>query len=113
MRHTRPDVVVNAAAYTAVDRAESEPELAQAINGIAQDLLAEEAARPGALLIHYSTDYVFDGSKPSPWVESDAPKPINVYGESKLAGKRRLPRSAGDIMSSVQVGFMPRTATIF
>lgn len=95
MRRACPDVVVNAAAYTAVDRAESEPELAQAVNGIAPGVLAEEAARRGALLIHYSTDYVFDGSKPSPWVESDEPKPINVYGKSKLAGENAIAAAGG------------------
>jgi dTDP-4-dehydrorhamnose reductase len=95
VRRTCPDVVVNAAAYTAVDRAESEPELAQAVNGIAPGVLAEEATRRGALLIHYSTDYVFDGSKPSPWVESDEPKPINVYGESKLAGEKAVAAAGG------------------
>jgi dTDP-4-dehydrorhamnose reductase len=95
MRRTCPDVVVNAAAYTAVDRAESEPELAQAVNGIAPGVLAEEAARRGALLIHYSTDYVFDGSKPSPWVESDEPKPINAYGESKLVGENAIAAVGG------------------
>ena len=87
--------MVNAAAYTAVDRAESEPELAHAINGIAPGILAEETARRGALLIHYSTDYVFDGSKPSPWLESDVPNPINVYGESKLAGEKAIAAVGG------------------
>ncbi len=95
MRRTCPEVVVNAAAYTAVDRAESEPELAMAVNGIAPGVLAEEAARRGALLIHYSTDYVFDGSKPSPWFEADEPKPINVYGKSKLAGEKAVAAAGG------------------
>jgi dTDP-4-dehydrorhamnose reductase len=90
-----PDVVVNAAAYTAVDRAELEPELAHAINGIAPGVLAEETARRGALLIHYSTDYVFDGSKSSPWLESDVPNPMNVYGESKLAGEKAIAAVGG------------------
>ena len=90
LHRTRPDVVVNAAAYTAVDQAESEPELAHAINGIAPGILAEETARRGALLIHYSSDYVFDGSKPSPWLESDVPNPMNVYGKSKLAGEKAI-----------------------
>jgi dTDP-4-dehydrorhamnose reductase len=95
MHRTCPDLVVNAAAYTAVDRAESEPELAHAVNSIAPGILAEETARRGALLIHYSTDYVFDGSKPSPWLESDAPNPLNVYGESKLAGERAIAAIGG------------------
>ncbi len=95
LRRCRPDIVVNAAAYTAVDRAESEPELSHAINGVAPGVLAEEAARLRALLIHYSTDYVFDGSKQSPWLESDAPNPINVYGKSKLAGERAVAAAGG------------------
>ena len=87
---TRPDVIINAAAYTAVDRAESESELAMRINGVAPGVLAEEAKRVGALLVHYSTDYVFDGTKASPYVETDAPNPINAYGRSKLAGERAI-----------------------
>jgi len=90
VREVKPEVVVNAAAYTAVDRAESETELAMRINGVAPGVLAEAAKRLGALLVHYSTDYVFDGTKESPYVESDAPNPINVYGESKLAGERAI-----------------------
>ena len=87
LRRTRPSVIVNAAAYTAVDRAETEPELAMRINGEAPGVLAEEAARLGALLIHYSTDYVFDGSKDGPYVEDDPPLPQSVYGRTKLAGE--------------------------
>jgi dTDP-4-dehydrorhamnose reductase len=87
IREHRPDVIVNAAAYTAVDRAETEETLATIINGTAVGVLAEEARRSGALLIHYSTDYVFDGTKTSPYVEDDAPNPINAYGRSKLAGE--------------------------
>lgn len=87
VRATAPDLILNAAAYTAVDRAESEPELAMAINAVAPSILAEEAALRGKLLVHYSTDYVFDGSKPSPWVEDDQPHPLNEYGRSKLAGE--------------------------
>lgn len=87
VRKLRPDLIVNAAAYTAVDRAESEPELAMAVNGAAPGLLAEEAARLNALLVHYSTDYVFDGSKHGPYSEEDAPNPLNVYGRTKLAGE--------------------------
>jgi len=86
----RPEVIVNAAAYTAVDRAERERETAFRINAHAVRLLGEAAAGCGALLVHYSTDYVFDGEKPQPYVEEDAPNPLSVYGESKLAGERAL-----------------------
>jgi dTDP-4-dehydrorhamnose reductase len=89
----RPDVIVNAAAYTAVDRAESELERAMLVNGAGPGVLAEEARRIGSLLVHYSTDYVFDGVKPSPYVESDAPNPLNAYGASKLEGERRIAAS--------------------
>jgi len=90
VRETAPDLIVNAAAYTAVDKAESEPELAMAVNGIAPGILAEEAKRLGALLIHYSTDYVFDGTKSAPYTEDDAPRPVSVYGRTKLAGERAI-----------------------
>jgi dTDP-4-dehydrorhamnose reductase len=93
VRALQPAVIVNAAAYTAVDKAESERELAFAVNATAPRVLAEEAKRSGALLVHYSTDYVFDGAKPAPYVEADAPDPINVYGESKLAGEQAIARS--------------------
>ncbi|MDR5855212.1 dTDP-4-dehydrorhamnose reductase [Caballeronia sp. LZ062] len=83
----RPDVIVNPAAYTAVDKAESEPEAARAINAEAPAVLAEEAKRLGALLVHYSTDYVFDGTKPEAYCESDETNPQNVYGATKLAGE--------------------------
>ena len=89
-RDARPDVVLNAAAYTAVDKAESEPDLAMAINGIAPALLAQEARRAGAALVHYSTDYVFDGRKAWSWREEDAAEPLNVYGRTKLAGERAV-----------------------
>lgn len=88
-----PDVIVNAAAYTAVDHAESEPDLAHAINAHAPGVLGEEAARCGALLVHYSTDYVFDGSKSAPYVEDDTPNPISAYGRSKLEGERAVQAS--------------------
>lgn len=94
VRQHRPAVIVNAAAYTAVDRAESEPELAMRINGEAPGVLAEEAARLSALLIHYSTDYVYAGDKASPYVESDPTGPHSVYGQSKLAGEEAI-RAAG------------------
>lgn len=93
MRAQQPDVIVNAAAYTAVDRAESDRDAAFAVNATAPRVLAEEAKRAGALLVHYSTDYVFDGTKTSPYVEEDATGPINVYGESKLAGEQAIARS--------------------
>ena len=93
VRDAKPAVIVNAAAYTAVDRAESELEQAMRINGIAPGVLAEEAKRLGALLVHYSTDYVFDGRKGEPYSEDDEPKPINVYGASKLAGERAIKAS--------------------
>jgi dTDP-4-dehydrorhamnose reductase len=89
-----PDVIVNAAAYTAVDRAESEPETAFAINAVACEVLAAEATRLGAWLVHYSTDYVFDGSGQRPWTEADATAPANVYGRSKLAGEQAVTTGA-------------------
>jgi len=81
-----PTVIVNAAAYTAVDKAEAEPELAAAINATGPGVLAEEARKLGSLLVHYSTDYVFDGTKAGEWTETDEPNPLNVYGRTKLAG---------------------------
>jgi len=93
VRALKPDVIVNAAAYTAVDKAESEPELAMRINGIAPGIFAAEAKRLGALVVHYSTDYVFDGEKATPYVEDDPPNPINVYGKTKLEGERAVQAS--------------------
>ena len=90
IRETKPQIIVNAAAYTAVDKAESDADLAMRINGVAPGILAEEARRCGALLIHYSTDYVFDGTKASPYSENDAPGPINCYGRTKLAGEEAI-----------------------
>ena len=90
VREIRPNLIINAAAYTAVDQAESEPELAMAVNGIAPGILAEEARRLGAALIHYSTDYVFDGTKDAPYTEDDAPCPMSAYGRTKLAGDRAI-----------------------
>ena len=86
----QPDVIVNAAAHTAVDRAESEPELAHTLNALAPGVLAREATKIGALLVHYSTDYVFDGSGSRPWAEIDTPDPLSVYGRSKLEGERLI-----------------------
>lgn len=92
VREVEPDVIVNAAAHTAVDRAESEPDLAHAINASAPAVLAEEAQRLGAWLVHYSTDYVFDGGGTRAWREEDACAPLSVYGQSKLAGERAVAR---------------------
>ena len=93
VREAKPQLIVNAAAYTAVDKAEAQPDLAMRINGIAPGVLAEEAKRLGALLVHYSTDYVFDGTKSTAYVEDDAPNPHSVYGRSKLAGERAVQAS--------------------
>ena len=90
VRSVRPEVLINAAAYTAVDRAESEPDAAHAINAVAVAILAEEARRAQALLIHYSTDYIFDGMKDTPYVEEDRPNPLNAYGRSKLVGEQAI-----------------------
>ncbi|AEI78171.1 dTDP-4-dehydrorhamnose reductase RfbD [Cupriavidus necator N-1] len=90
VREYRPDVIVNPAAYTAVDKAETDADLAFAINGIAAGILAEEARALGSLLVHYSTDYVFDGTKVGAYVESDAVNPQSVYGKSKLAGEQAI-----------------------
>jgi len=87
VRQVRPDVIVNAAAYTAVDRAETEPEHAHAINALAPEVLATEAQRVGAWLVHYSTDYVFDGSGSTPWKEEDRCAPLSVYGHTKREGE--------------------------
>ena len=90
IRAIAPDVIVNAAAHTAVDKAESEPELARTINALAPAVLANEAKRIGALLVHYSTDYVFDGSGETPRLETDATAPLSVYGETKLEGENAI-----------------------
>lgn len=93
VRKHRPQVIVNPAAYTAVDRAESEPQLAFAVNGTAPGILAEEAKLLGSLLVHYSTDYVFDGTKDGAYVETDAVNPQSEYGKSKLAGEQAIAAS--------------------
>jgi len=95
VRDAHPQVIVNATAYTAVDRAETEIDTALAINALAPGLLAEEASALGAALIHYSTDYVFDGAKGSPYLESDIPNPLGVYGQSKLAGEQAVEQAGG------------------
>ncbi len=95
LRAATPDIIVNAAAYTAVDRAEQEEELATLINGTAVGEIAETARQLGALLIHYSTDYVFDGRKDAPYAEDDVPHPISAYGRSKLAGERAIAQCGG------------------
>lgn len=90
VRQVRPDVIVNAAAYTAVDRAETDREAAHRVNAQAPRVLARAAQASGALMVHYSTDYVFDGSGTAPWRETDAPAPLNVYGATKLEGEQHI-----------------------
>lgn len=106
LRERRPRLVLNAAAYTAVDRAEGEPAQCRAINATAPAVLAEECARGGAALVHYSTNFVFDGSQPRPWREGDAPRPLNVYGTTKLEGERA-------IASALERHLILRTALVF
>ncbi len=93
VRTVKPDVIVNAAAHTAVDKAESELQLARTINALAPGVLAQEAQRADTWLIHYSTDYVFDGSGEKPWLETDATAPLNVYGATKLEGEQLIQQS--------------------
>lgn len=95
IREVRPAIIVNAGAYTAVDLAESEPGPAMAVNGHAPGIIAEEAQRIGAGVIHFSTDYVFDGEKQTAYVETDVPRPLNAYGASKLAGEQALAQQGG------------------
>jgi dTDP-4-dehydrorhamnose reductase len=98
IRSYQPEVIVNASAYTAVDQAESEPEKAFHVNGEIPGLLANEAAQLNALLIHYSTDYVFDGSKGTLYIETDTPNPLGVYGKSKLAGEEAIRAGKSDYL---------------
>ena len=94
VRHFRPELIVNAGAYTAVDKAESEPEIARAVNGIAPGILAEEARTVGAALIHYSTDYVYSGeARAKPYLETDSTDPASVYGKTKLEGDLAIEKS--------------------
>lgn len=95
IRNIKPDVIVNAAAYTAVDGAERDEQLATTVNGTAVGVLADESRKAGILLVHYSTDYVFDGAKQSPYTEDDVPHPINAYGRSKLAGETAMCQAGG------------------
>ncbi len=96
IQSTKPDVVINPAAYTAVDRAESEPDLAQAINAQAPEVMAAELKKTGGLLIHFSTDYVFDGLKTSPYTELDKPNPQSLYGQTKLQGEQAIAASGAN-----------------
>lgn len=96
IRDARPEIIVNAAGYTAVDDAEAEPDLAMRVNGIAPGILAEEAKKLRALLVHYSTAYVFDGTGKRPYVEDDRTNPVNVYGRSKLAGEHAVAAAGGN-----------------
>jgi dTDP-4-dehydrorhamnose reductase len=98
VRENQPDTIINAVAYTAVDKAEEEESLALIINGVAPGVLAEEALKCNALFVHYSTDYVFDGTKDSPYVEADEPNPINAYGRTKLAGEQAVQSSGCDYL---------------
>jgi dTDP-4-dehydrorhamnose reductase len=98
LRRVRPDIIVNAAAYTAVDKAESDRESCFAVNAAAPGVMAAEAAALGAKLVHYSTDYVFDGNKTTPYVEEDPTAPRNIYGASKLAGEEAITRAGGEFL---------------
>lgn len=106
VREVKPQIILNAAAYTAVDKAEQEFDLAYQINGAAPGILAEEAKQLGAILVHYSTDYVFDGTKNEPYCEEDAVNPMNVYGASKLEGEKAIQAVGGNY-------FIFRTAWVY
>lgn len=95
LRNLAPDVIINAAAYTNVDRAEAEPKLARMVNGVAPGIIAEEALRAQAVLFHFSTDYVFDGEKREPYLERDETAPLNTYGETKLKGESAIEQVGG------------------
>jgi dTDP-4-dehydrorhamnose reductase len=98
VRRIKPHIIVNAAAYTDVDKAENDQELAFALNATAPGILAEEAGMIGAALVHYSTDYVFDGGKGTPYTEADPPYPVNVYGKSKLMGEKAIQQAGGSFL---------------
>ncbi len=106
VRTVKPDIILNAAAYTNVDKAESEPEKARAINAIGPGVLAEEAKKINAVLVHYSTDYVFDGTKGSPYLETDTTNPLNYYGQTKLEAEQA-------IASSGCINFILRTSCMY
>lgn len=110
VRALSPDVIVNAAAHTAVDKAESEPELARTLNALAPGVLADEAQRLGAWLVHYSTDYVFDGSGQKPWRENDATGPLSVYGRTKLEGELAVARCTRHLVFRTSWVFAARGA---
>ena len=110
VRKVRPDVIVNAAAHTAVDKAESEPDLVRMINALAPGVLADEAEKLGAWLIHYSTDYVFDGSGTTPWKETDATGPLGVYGKTKLEGEQAVARCTRHLIFRTSWVFAARGA---
>lgn len=110
VRKVAPDVIVNAAAHTAVDKAESEPDLVRTINAIAPGVLADEAEKLGAWLIHYSTDYVFNGSGTTPWKETDATGPLGVYGQTKLEGEQAVARCARHLIFRTSWVFAARGA---
>ena len=95
IRGAKPDVIVNAAGYTAVDKAEAEGGVVMRVNAVAPGIIAEEAKRIDAPLVHYSTDYVYDGEQKRPYTEDDAPNPVNTYGKSKLAGERAIQAVGG------------------
>ena len=98
VQNIKPDIIVNAVAYTAVDKAEEVEDLALNINGVAPGILAEEALKLNALLVHYSTEYVFDGTKITQYLETDSPNPLNVYGRTKLAGELAVQSSGCDYL---------------
>ena len=110
VRALQPDIIVNAAAYTAVDKAESEPAQARLLNATTPGVLAQEAARLGAWLVHYSTDYVFDGSGDKPWAEQDTTGPLSVYGATKLRASSSSSSPAAGTSSCAPAGSMPRAA---